>query len=82
MAIISWLVDYAAAAFGVRRAGASGLAVVGAAVGAVLGIASGIVGVILGPIIGAIAGELLARRDRMQAARAGLQRDSVSFLRS
>ncbi len=71
MAIIAWLVDYIAAAVGVRRVGASGLAVVGAAAGAILGIASGIVGVIVGPIIGAIAGELLARRDRRQAARAG-----------
>lgn len=72
MAALAWLVDYVAAALGVRRAGASRLAVIGAAIGAVVGIASGLVGVIVGPIIGAIVGEWFARRDRQQAARAGM----------
>lgn len=72
MAVLAWLVDYVAAALGVRRAGASRLAVIGAAIGAVFGIASGIVGAIVGPVIGAIAGEWFARRDRLQATRAGV----------
>jgi uncharacterized protein YqgC (DUF456 family) len=72
MAILAWLVDYIAAAFGVRRAGASQLAVVGAAIGAVVGIAGGIIGVVVGPVVGAVIGEWLARHDRLQAARAGI----------
>jgi uncharacterized protein YqgC (DUF456 family) len=72
MAVIAWLVDYIAAAFGVRRAGASGLAVIGAAIGAVIGIAAGLVGVVIGPIVGAVIGEWLARRNHVQAARAGI----------
>jgi uncharacterized protein YqgC (DUF456 family) len=72
MAVLAWLVDYIAAALGVRRSGASGLAVLGAALGAVIGLAGGLVGVIVGPIAGAIIGEWLARRNHVQAARAGL----------
>lgn len=71
MAVLAWLVDYVAAALGVRRTGASRLAVIGAAIGAVVGIAAGIVGVLVGPVIGAVVGEWFARRDRVQAARAG-----------
>lgn len=72
MAVIAWLVDYVAAALGVRRAGASRLAVIGAAIGAVISIAAGLVGVVVGPIIGAVIGEWLARRNHVQAARAGI----------
>ena len=72
MAVIAWLVDYVAAALGVRRAGASGLAVIGAAIGAVVGIAAGLVGVVVGPIIGAVIGEWFARHNHVQAARAGI----------
>lgn len=72
MAVLAWLVDYIAAALGVRRSGASGLAVLGAALGAVVGLAGGLVGVIVGPIAGAVIGEWLARRNHAQAARAGL----------
>lgn len=72
MAAIAWLVDYLAAALGAKGAGASGLAVAGAAIGAVIGFFGGLAGIILGPIVGAVSGEWLARRNRLQAARAGL----------
>lgn len=72
MAVLAWAIDYAAAALGVKRVGASGLAVAGAAIGALLGLLGGIVGVIVGPILGAMAGEWLARRNHVQAARAGV----------
>ncbi len=71
MALVAWAVDYVAAAVGVKRAGASGLAMAGAGAGAVLGLFAGLPGVILGPIAGAMAGEWYARRDTAQAARAG-----------
>ena len=72
LGLLGLVVDYVASALGVKRAGASGLAVWGAAIGAVLGIFAGLPGLILGPIVGAIAGELLARRPLQQASRAGV----------
>ena len=72
LALLGLVVDYVAAALGVKRVGASRQAVVGALLGAVLGLAGGLIGLVLGPIIGAALGEWLARRDGKQAARAGV----------
>jgi uncharacterized protein YqgC (DUF456 family) len=72
LGVLGLVVDYVASAVGVKRAGASGLAVWGAAIGALLGIFAGLPGLILGPIVGAIAGELLARRPFEKASRAGV----------
>lgn len=65
-------VDLAATALGARRAGASPLALVGAALGTVVGLFLGFVGVLVGPFVGAALGEYVARRDLRQAGRAGL----------
>lgn len=72
LALLAWAVDYVAAALGVQRAGASGLAMAGAGIGAVLGLLGGLPGLILGPILGAMVGEWIARRDARQATRAGI----------
>lgn len=72
MALLAWVADYAAAALGVRRAGASGRAMVGAAIGAVLGAFAGLPGLIVGPVLGAMAGEWSVRRHAGQATRAGV----------
>jgi len=72
MALLAYLVDFAASAFGARRYGASGRAVIGAALGAVVGIFFGIPGVLLGPFVGAVLGELSLRRDLNAASRAGV----------
>ena len=72
MAFIAWLAEYLASALGVKRVGASGLAVAGAALGALFGLVGGIPGLIVGPVIGAATGEWIARRDGAQATRAGL----------
>jgi uncharacterized protein YqgC (DUF456 family) len=72
LTLAAWLVETLASVWGVRRAGASGLAIVGAGVGAVLGLFAGLPGLLLGPIAGAVCGEYLARRDQRTAARAGL----------
>lgn len=79
LAVLAWCIDYLAATLGVKRVGASGLAVAGAAIGTVLGLAAGLVGVLVGPVLGAIAGEWLARRNGAQASRAGLAA-GISFL--
>jgi len=71
MALVAYGVDLAAGALGAKKFGASRLAVVGAMVGAVVGLFMGIPGVLVGPFVGAAAGEFVARRDLLQAGRAG-----------
>lgn len=72
MALLAWVIDYVAAALGVKRAGASGMAMAGAGIGALVGLLGGLPGLILGPIAGAMVGEWIARKDHAQATRAGL----------
>jgi uncharacterized protein YqgC (DUF456 family) len=69
---MSWVLDYFAALLGARRAGASKLALWGAALGAVAGIFMGFVGIFFMPLVGAAAGELIARRNHKQAMRVGV----------
>jgi uncharacterized protein len=71
LAALTFVVDFAAGAFGARRYGASGRAVLGATIGAVVGIFFGLIGVVIGPFVGAVIGELTARRDLPAAGRAG-----------
>jgi uncharacterized protein YqgC (DUF456 family) len=68
----SYLVDFAAAALGTRRLGASPRAMVGAALGTVAGLFFGLPGIIIGPFAGAMIGELTVHRDIGRAGRAGL----------
>jgi uncharacterized protein YqgC (DUF456 family) len=69
---LTYVVDAIASALGVKRVGASKLAMWGAVLGTVVGVFFGIAGILLGPFVGAVAGELIARRDVMQAGRAGV----------
>ena len=68
----SYGVDFVAGALGVKRMGASGRAMAGAAVGTVLGLFMGLPGLIIGPFAGAVLGELSAHRDLARAGRAGV----------
>ncbi|MGD9300855.1 MAG: DUF456 domain-containing protein [Desulfobacterales bacterium] len=72
MALLTYLVDFLAGAFGAKRFGASGRAVIGATLGAIIGIFFGIPGVLLGPFIGAVLGELTAHSNLKAAGRAGV----------
>jgi hypothetical protein len=69
---LAYLVDFAAGAFGAKRFGASGRAVLGAGIGTLAGLLFGIFGVIIGPFAGAVAGELTVHRDLKRAGRAGV----------
>jgi uncharacterized protein YqgC (DUF456 family) len=62
LTVLSIVIDFAAAAMGAKRVGASRQAIIGAALGAALGFFFGLPGLILGPFAGAVAGELMARR--------------------
>lgn len=72
LAALAVVVDFVAGAFGVRRYGASGRAMLGATLGAFVGLFFGVVGVLVGPFIGAVLGELSLRRNLAAAGRAGI----------
>lgn len=69
---IAWIVEYAAAAAGAKRAGASRLAIIGALIGTVLGIVTGLWGLIFMPLLGAAIGEFIAQRDLRRAGTVGI----------
>ena len=69
---IAWIVDFAAAALGAKRVGASGRAVVGAAVGTIAGIFTGLWGLLFMPLVGAAIGEYSAQRDLRRAGKVGV----------
>jgi uncharacterized protein YqgC (DUF456 family) len=72
LALLSWVLDYAAGVLGAKKVGASKQALIGAALGTVAGLFLGFVGVLVMPFVGAAAGEYLARRDHRAAARVGV----------
>jgi hypothetical protein len=69
---MAWVVDYLAAAAGAKRAGASKLAIIGAAIGTLAGIFSGVWGLLFMPLAGAAIGEYVAQRDVWRAGKVGL----------
>lgn len=72
LAVLSYVIDFLAGAFGAKRFGASPRALWGAALGGVAGIFFGLPGVLLGPFVGAAIGELSMLRSIVQAGRAGV----------
>lgn len=72
LALLAWGLDYVAGLLGAQRAGASKLALIGAAVGTVLGLFMGLVGVLFMPLVGAAVGEWLARKDEVRAIKVGV----------
>lgn len=69
---LAWAVDYFAALAGAKKAGASPLALVGAAIGTLAGIFTGLWGLLFMPLAGAAIGEYVARRDLSRAGRVGV----------
>lgn len=72
MGLLAWALDYAAGLLGAQKAGASKLALIGAAVGTVVGLFMGFVGVLFMPLVGAAVGEFLAQKDQARAVKVGL----------
>jgi len=71
LAALTYLVEFAASAFGVKKYGGSKRAMAGAVIGGIVGIFLGVPGILLGPFIGAVIGELSLQRSLDQAGRAG-----------
>ena len=69
---IAWAVDYLAALAGAKKAGASKLALIGAAIGTLAGIVTGLWGLLFMPLAGAAIGEYIAQRDLRRAGRVGV----------
>ena len=69
LAVLAWALDFVAGLIGAKRAGASKLALVGAAVFTVIGIFMGLVGVLFMPLVGAAIGQYWAQRDEQRAAK-------------
>jgi uncharacterized protein YqgC (DUF456 family) len=72
LAALAWGLDFVAGLMGAKRAGASRLALLGAAIGTVAGIFMGLVGVLFMPLVGAAIGEYWAQRDQQRAAKVAL----------
>ncbi|MCA3179084.1 MAG: DUF456 family protein [Burkholderiaceae bacterium] len=70
--MVAWGADYVSAMLGARRAGASRLAIAGAAIGTVAGVFTGFVGLLFMPLVGAAVGEWLADRNAARAAHVGI----------
>lgn len=64
--------DLVASLLGAKRAGASRLALVGAAIGSIVGLFFGLIGILVFPFIGAVLGEFIARQRLGHAAKVGL----------
>lgn len=71
LAVVAWLIDFLAAAFGAKRLGASPRAFWGATFGAIVGMFFGLPGIVLGPFVGAVVAELSVGRGVQQAGMSG-----------
>ncbi len=72
LTVMAWAVDYIAAAMGVKRTGASRLAIIGATIGTVAGLLSGLWGLLFMPLVGAAVGEYIVQRDLRRAGKVGI----------
>lgn len=72
LTLLSFLLEYAAAALGAKRAGASRQAITGAAIGTFAGLFFGLPGLLVGPFAGAAIGELVARGGASRAVGVGV----------
>jgi uncharacterized protein YqgC (DUF456 family) len=72
LALLSYGVDFLAAAMGAKKFGASPRAMTGAALGTLAGLLFGLPGIVLGPFVGAAIGEFSRRASARAATQAGV----------
>lgn len=80
LAVLAWVLDYAAGLLGARRAGASRQALIGGALGTLVGLFMGLVGVLFMPLVGAAVGEYWARQHQPQAGQRAVQVGVATWL--
>jgi uncharacterized protein YqgC (DUF456 family) len=71
LALSTFVFDYIASLFGIKKFGRSKAAIWGAVIGVIVGIFIGPLGLILGPAAGAILAELITGKKTSQAIRSG-----------
>jgi uncharacterized protein YqgC (DUF456 family) len=71
LALLSYALNFVAAAAGARRYGATRWGLIGAVVGAFVGLLFGPSGLLVGPTVGAVAGELLRGAELTEGLRSG-----------
>jgi hypothetical protein len=72
LAVLAIAADYVSALLGAKKAGASRLAILGAALGTFAGIFTGFVGLLFMPLVGAAIGEYIADRNLERAGKVGV----------
>jgi len=72
LTLLAFATDYVAAVLGAKKAGASKLALVGAAIGTIAGVFTGFIGLLFMPLLGAALGEFIAQRDLRHAGKVGI----------
>lgn len=71
MTAMTYVVEFAASALGVKKYGGSNRAMIGAVVGGIVGMFLGLPGILFGPFLGAVIGELSLQRSLDEASQAG-----------
>lgn len=71
MTALTYVVEFAASALGVKKYGGSNRAMIGAVVGGIVGMFLGLPGILFGPFFGAVIGELSLQRSLDEASQAG-----------
>jgi hypothetical protein len=71
MTALTYVVEFAASALGVKKYGGSNRAMIGAVLGGVVGMFLGLPGILFGPFLGAVIGELSLQRSLDEASQAG-----------
>jgi uncharacterized protein len=66
------VIDFVATMLGAKRAGASKLALLGAAIGSIVGIFFGLIGIFIFPFVGAVIGEYLQHQKLGNAGKVGV----------
>lgn len=72
LCVLAMVLDFAAAAMGAKKVGASPRAITGATLGSIVGVFFGLPGLLIGPFAGAVLGELSAQRSLQQATVVGV----------
>ena len=72
LTVLTIVVDYVAATFSSKRAGASKQGMIGAFVGTIAGLFTGLWGLVFMPLVGAAIGELIAHKDMFRAGKVGV----------